>query len=160
MEEPLEPAQLDFVTLLGLVGPLLGERVVVEVAKAGFHDLRPAHGRIFQHLLRGPQPVGQLAGLLGISPQAVSRSVRELVTNGYVDVGTGPDARVREVALSTRGRAAIAAARAARREVIDEIAARRGRDRVQLASDLLIDVLADLGALEPALARTLRMPAD
>jgi DNA-binding MarR family transcriptional regulator len=54
------------------------------VRARGFDGLRHAHGYVVQRLIEGERPVGALAAELGVSRQAVSKSVTELERLGYV----------------------------------------------------------------------------
>src|SRR4051812_41476892 len=67
---------------------------------AGFDDLRPSHGYLFQHLVTGPKSITGLAQAMEMTNQGASKAVIELETMGYVrrDVSES-DARSREVAL-------------------------------------------------------------
>jgi DNA-binding MarR family transcriptional regulator len=64
--------------------------VVRRIAGAGFADLRPAHGFVFQHLVRGPIAISELARLLGMTAQGASKLVIELEGLGYVCRQTDP----------------------------------------------------------------------
>jgi DNA-binding MarR family transcriptional regulator len=66
---------------------------------------------VFQHLVPGPVPVSALAGALGVSQQAASKSVIELERMGYVRRQGTADRRVRVVELTDRGEAAVREAR-------------------------------------------------
>src|SRR3954451_2175526 len=71
-------------------------------------DVRSSHGFLFQQLVDGPRPVGEIAANLGVTSQAISKMVRELEALEYVErVVDALDARVRRVDLTARGRAAI-----------------------------------------------------
>ena len=75
--------------------------------------VRYAHGFLIQQLVEGPRPVGEIAENLGVTSQAVSKSVRELEALGYVERWSDPaDGRVRRVALTDKGRAVLEAGRA------------------------------------------------
>ncbi|OJY48206.1 MarR family winged helix-turn-helix transcriptional regulator [Pseudonocardia sp. 73-21] len=97
---------------------------------AGHADLRTSHGYVVQHVVEGPRPVGEIATRMGITQQAVSKTVGELVGIGYLERTTDPaDARVRLVGLSARGRTAVTATRRIRDEVQSELAAVLGEER-------------------------------
>ena len=90
--------------------------------------IRYAHGFLIQQLVEGPRPVGEIAENLGVTSQAVSKTVRELEALGYVDRSADPaDGRVRRVALTERGQAVLEAGRAIRAELNAELAAGAGR---------------------------------
>ena len=61
------------------------------LAASGFDDVRDSHGYVVQGLLAGDTTVTALAARLGVSVQAVSKSVTELERAGYVRRGHDPD---------------------------------------------------------------------
>jgi DNA-binding MarR family transcriptional regulator len=85
----------------------------------GFDDTRPAHGFAFARLAPHGATVGQLAEHLGVTKQAASQLVDELVGKGYVArQAHETDARARLVVLTERGWACTRAADAAAAEII------------------------------------------
>ena len=85
------------------------------MAAEGFADARFGHGFVFQHLVAGPLPIGDLARAMDVTQQRASKATAELEALGYVRREPDPaDARVRRIALTERGWAAIEAARRAR----------------------------------------------
>jgi DNA-binding MarR family transcriptional regulator len=124
-------------------------------------DVRYAHGFLFQQLVEGARPVGEIASNLGVTSQAVSKMVRELEALGYVErVVDAEDARVRRVALTERGRAAIQAGRDVRARVNRELSEALGAERVEDAAKTLHDALAARGAMSAVRSRRLRSAQD
>lgn len=145
-----EAPQLDLSLAALFAGQALNDEVLARVRARGHDGLRHAHGYVVQRLIEGPRPIGALAAELGITQQAVSKSVGELERLGFVERLADPaDARVRNVALTERGRGAIEATRAARREVVDELREALGPRRVEAATRLLRDVV-EVRGLAPA----------
>jgi DNA-binding MarR family transcriptional regulator len=154
----VEPAALGLSHLAQFVGACVNRRVLGDMQRAGFGDLRESHGYLVQHLLRGPHSVGQLAERLGISQQAVSKTVAELSAAGYLEVVPGQDARVRLVQLSARGHASVRAARRFRARAEARLRKRLGERRArQLHADLL-ELLEELGGLSQVIERRVPMP--
>src|SRR5688572_19531801 len=58
----------------------------------------------------GPHPVNRLAQMLGMERTTLTRNLRPLLTLGYVSEKPGDDRRVRTVALTPGGTAAVARA--------------------------------------------------
>lgn len=84
------------------------------VTAAGFTDIRPAHGFAFVRMAPDGATVGEIAEHLGVTKQAASQLVDELVTKGYADRNPHPrDARARLITLTDRGWACTRAADAA-----------------------------------------------
>ncbi|MCM6778263.1 MarR family transcriptional regulator [Nocardia sp. CDC159] len=87
------------------------------VVAAGFTDVRPSHGFAFVRMAPDGATVGEIAEHLGVTKQAASQLVEELVTKGYAQRQPHPrDARARLITLTERGWAATRAAEAAMTE--------------------------------------------
>lgn len=156
---PVDPASLDLPTLTALAGLAANEHLLAEVRAAGHPDVRIAHGYVFQHLVEGAPTVGELAARLGVTQQAASKAVAELEGLGYVERRTDPaDARIRRLALTERGAAAVAEARTARAALEAAIAEDVGEDAVATARAVLVAVLRRTGGLEGVAARRVRPP--
>jgi DNA-binding MarR family transcriptional regulator len=141
-----------------LVGQRLNELVVLSLHAAGFAELRESHGYVFQHLAAGPKNVGELAERLGVSQQAASKSVAELVEVGYLDEVTVKDRRSRRVCLSPRGRAAMAKARAIRAEQEECFLEKFGPGPLAALHRTLHEMLTDLGGINAVRGRRVGAP--
>jgi len=144
--------------LAQFVGTFANAQVLRDMKRAGYGDLRESHGYLVQHLLRGPHSVGQLAKLLDISQQAVSKSVAELTAGGYLELAPADDARVRSVRLSRRGHAAVLMARRSRARLEARLARRIGRRKFAELRAILLEVLAELEGVEPVEGRRVPSP--
>jgi DNA-binding MarR family transcriptional regulator len=103
--------------------------------------------------------IGALAERLQVTQQAASKSVADLERRGYVSRVRDPaDARVRVVALTDRGRAAVQRAREHRAALVAELGERLGPRRVEAANRLLHDVVAEPGADAAVRGRRIRAP--
>lgn len=115
-------------------------------AARGFGDVRPAHGYAFARLAAGAATAGELAEHLGVTKQAASQLVEELVRKGYLERRPHPtDARARLVALTERGWACTRAADAAAADTVRPWIAALGPERFHA----LVTDLAALNALGP-----------
>jgi DNA-binding MarR family transcriptional regulator len=115
--------------LLSLSGALVAG-IHVGVAAAGFDDIRPAHGFAFVRLAPAGATVGELAEHLGVTKQAASQLVEELVSKGYVVRRPHPDdARARLIVLTDRGWACTRAADEAAAHTIEPWIAALGSER-------------------------------
>ena len=150
----VDPAGLDLVLAALFAGLALNEQVTDRLHADGFGDLRFSHGFVFQHLVPGPLPVGELARRMGVSQQAASKAAGELERLGYLERTPDPaDARVRRLGLSAHGRAAVAAGRAARATVAAELDAALGARRAARLRADLTAALAAAGGLDAVRAR-------
>ena len=74
------------------------------LAERGFSDVRPAHGFAFVRISAGDATVAEVAAHLGVTKQAASQLVEQLVQRGYVKREPDPsDRRSRRLALTARG---------------------------------------------------------
>jgi len=132
------------------------ERIERHVAADGFPAVRESHGYLIQHLVPGPKTIGQLATLLGMTQQGASKCVSELEAAGHVARRSDErDARVRVVALTEHGWAAVDAARAARKDLRDALRDRLGADRYEEFRAALVEVAAWSGGLDRLTDRAL-----
>ena len=155
--EPVGDELLDLAVVAHLAGLALTEEALRRIRARGHERLRTSHGFVFQHLVDGPITVNELAAHLGVTQQAASKVAAELVDAGYVERLADPaDLRVRRVALTARGRAAVHDAREVRAELVAELAARLGAERVEQARHTLIDALEVVGGLAAVRGRRVR----
>jgi DNA-binding MarR family transcriptional regulator len=151
--------QLDMPVIVMLSGWAVTDEIQRRLDADGFDDTRSADGVIFQYLIPDSKKIGELAELLGVSQQAVSKAVADLERRGYVVRERDPDdARARRVKLTSRGEAAIAAGRRHRAELDDELAERFGSRRLTAARGVLTELLEQLGAEVVVRRRRVRPP--
>lgn len=155
-DEPL-PADRDLSLLCVAIAATLNDEIRTQVADDGYGDVRETHGYVFQHLLDGPLPVGELAARLGVTQQAASKVTAELERLGYVQRITDPgDQRFRRVELTDRAWGAIEAARRARRRLDDRLREQLGERRWSSLIRTLQVVADHTGARDSLQRRTLR----
>jgi DNA-binding MarR family transcriptional regulator len=158
-EMPLDPQDLDLGSLALFVGNAAAARVQAELEAAGFTGLRSSHGYLFQHLVEAEPTIGELAALMRMTQQAVSKTVAELEGLGYVErVPDARDGRIRRIRLTARGTDAINAARRSRAGLDELVRARFGDDRLAEARAVLAEVLDALGGVEEVRLRRVRPP--
>lgn len=136
----------DLVALVSLAGAAADAHVLRELARRGHPALRVRHGYVFQRLMRQESTVSDLAAELGVSQQAMSKTVAELARHGYVRATEDPqDRRRRLVVLTDHAHDAIEAARDARRSLMNRLRSDVADDQLAVATAALS---ALLGALE------------
>jgi DNA-binding MarR family transcriptional regulator len=153
----MDLADLDLGYLAQFVGARINELVLDKARADGHGDLRQSHGYVVQHLVEGPKQITRLAQLLGVSQQAASKSVGELVALGYLTSTVSGDRRAREVALSAKGKAAVAQTRKTRARIESKLLAHHGHELAR-AKRLLAAVLEELGGADAVRARRVREP--
>lgn len=134
--------------LLAAAGDLT-RRINDGVEARGFEG-RPAYGFAFTRLAPDGATVTELAAHLGVTKQAASQLVDELVRKGYVERRPHPgDARARLVVLTERGWASTRAAEEAAAEAVRVWVELIGEGEVRALRDQLVR-LAPYGPIRPA----------
>ncbi|MET9764392.1 MarR family winged helix-turn-helix transcriptional regulator [Streptomyces sp. NPDC006372] len=135
--------------LLAAAGGLT-QRIHEGVVARGFEGLRPAHGFAFARLAPDGATVTDLAVHLGVTKQAASQLVDEMVRKGYAERRAHPeDARARLVVLTGQGRACTRAAEEAAAEAVREWGAVLGEREVRALREQLLRI-APQGPVRPA----------
>jgi DNA-binding MarR family transcriptional regulator len=144
----VNPADLDLPYLAFFLGLRVNELVAERLAKAGFADVRQSHGYVIQHLIGQDRTVTELARRMGVSQQAASKSVAEMVRIGLLDRVKGGDRRARRVRLSKRGWESVQFARRIRRRIDARLARRLGPEAYKTAKSTLLECLSGFGGLD------------
>lgn len=91
------------------------------VAERGFTDVRPSHGFAFVRISSGDATTVEVAEHLGVTKQAASQLVEQLVQRGYLTREADPrDGRSRLLKLTARGWACTRAAEQAAADTVAE----------------------------------------
>ncbi|MFE9769017.1 MarR family winged helix-turn-helix transcriptional regulator [Streptomyces sp. NPDC005808] len=135
--------------LLAAAGELT-KRINEGVVARGFEGVRPAHGFAFARLAPGGATVTELAAHLGVTKQAASQLVDEVVRRGYVERRPHPDdARARLLVLTEHGWACTRAAEEAAMEAVQPWVELLGEGEVRALRDRLVRI-APYGPIKPA----------
>ena len=157
---PLVAAEDDAGLLSMVVANGFTDAVLTTLSQNGFADARFAHGFVVQGILAGDRNVTQLAERLGVSVQAVSKTVLEMERAGYIEKIRDPaDRRASVLSLSPRGQESVAQSRRARYEVMRRLEKRLGKKQVRELTKLLRAAASEFGGLEALATRRLR-PRD
>ncbi|WP_222108268.1 MarR family winged helix-turn-helix transcriptional regulator [Streptomyces sp. SAJ15] len=97
--DPLERTELTF--LLGMAFQLVLSEFVSRVDAAGYADLRPMHGLVFQVLHGSGATSSELAERLGVTKQAAGQIIDDLETRGYVERRPHPAGGRRKLVVLT-----------------------------------------------------------
>nr|WP_311132397.1 MarR family transcriptional regulator [Nonomuraea gerenzanensis] len=90
------------------VHELMDGAVADVYAEHGLPDYRPRYSPVVRALVaRGPLPIRDLAGAIGVTHSAASQTVVQMRRSGFVTLEKGADARHRIVRLTDRARAAL-----------------------------------------------------
>ncbi|MEW2047361.1 MarR family winged helix-turn-helix transcriptional regulator [Streptomyces sp. NPDC051445] len=134
--------------LLAAAGELT-QRINDGVVARGFEG-RPAYGFAFTRLAPDGATITELGVHLGVTKQAASQLVEELVRKGYVERRAHPDdARARLIVLTERGWECTRAAEEAAAEAVQRWVEVLGEGEVRLLRDRLTRI-APYGPIRPA----------
>ena len=154
----LDPADLDLPTIAALAAEAANAHLLDQLHTAGFTGVRAAHGYLLQALIDERPSVGELAARLGVTQQAISKTVTELETLGIAHrEADDRDSRVRRVALTAQGDALLETSRRIRRDMDARVAAEVGD--LAAAKRALAALLDAAGGVEAVRQRRVR-PAD
>ena len=146
--------------LLEACSARLAAEVLTLVRAEHGEDIRTRDGYVFQHLVPGPQSVSELARRLGVTQQAMSKQVDDLVRRSLVAKHRDPtDARARLVALADRGNDVVEAGRRARTSIEQQLIVDLGSTAVAALREQLTMLSDETGALTHLMNRRLR-PED
>lgn len=142
-EDPLARIELTF--LLGLAFQLVLREFIERTRAAGWTDLRPVHGLVFQALRGGGATGTELAERLGVTKQAAGQIVDDLEAKGYLRRERHPEGgRRRLVVLTDRARQHLGEAGAVLHRLEAEIASRLGDPDLRALRTDLTRVIRDL----------------
>jgi DNA-binding MarR family transcriptional regulator len=134
--------------LLAVAGELT-QRINDGVVARGFEGVRPAHGFAFARLAPDGATATDLAAHLGVTKQAASQLVDEIVRKGYAERRPHPDdARARLVVLTERGWACTRAAEEAAADAVRTWVGVLGESEVQALLRQLVRI-APRGPIRP-----------
>jgi len=156
--KPVDPAGLDLAYLALFVGMRVNEMVLKQVTGAGFRGIRESHGYLIQHLIESDRTITELARRLGVTQQAASKTVAELIELGVLQAIPAPDRRAKRIRLSARGWENVRFARRARAGLDRRLAAAVGARSYRQAKATLVACLRELGGLERIRRRRVREP--
>jgi len=156
-----------FVTLgLGYLGQFLGARmndlILANNQRRGFAQMRASYGYVIQHLVDADHPVprtgSELARRMGVSQQAASKMIAELIQLGAVEVEASADRRAKKVSLTASGWAAVQQARRYRARLEGRLMRAVGAKRYTEAQKTLRACVILLGGVERIRSRRIREP--
>lgn len=163
-----EPRNDDLLLTLGLgyLGQFLGQRIneliLTGSRRKGSTHMRASHGYVIQHLVTADHPVSrtgsELARRMGVSQQAASKMIAELVRLGAVEVTASADRRAKQVSLSASGWAAVQQTRRNRAQLEGRLRRGIGEKQYAEAQKALRKCLALLGGVEKIRSRRIREP--
>jgi len=80
------------------------EHVFGQLAKAGFNDVRPAHGAVLRNIAREGNRITELADRAHMTKQSMAELIEYLRNRGYLELSPDPhDGRAKLARLTARG---------------------------------------------------------
>ncbi len=118
------------------------EVMLIERQRAsGYADLTVAHTAVFSVIDLAGTPIGMLARRAGVTKQAMSQLVEDLVAKGYVERREDPaDRRSRLVVLTDKGMGAIRSGRQHIRQIESGYRRVLGPERFETLCELLGEI--------------------
>jgi DNA-binding MarR family transcriptional regulator len=124
----------------------IADRLLDAVATAGGDRMRPSFGFVLRAVAAEEPTVSRLAELLGVTKQAASRLVDDMVTLGFLQRSELPgDRRQKRLHLSPTGERIRVRALTESREMEAELRQRFGDAQVDILRTLLIDFVERQG---------------
>jgi DNA-binding MarR family transcriptional regulator len=102
----------DFGVLLNVAYNSFVTALWKDLAAAGFNDIGPSFGYVFRLLSEGTSSLSELAEQLHMTSPGALKVIDDMVAKGYVSRSADAnDGRIKRLALTARGRTALAHAR-------------------------------------------------
>ena len=149
---------LDLAYLGFFLGLRVNELVRQQMEEAGFSGLRQSHGYLVQHLIESDRSVTELARRMGVTQQAVSKNVAELVALGMLETTRARDRRSKRVRLSPKGWKSVECARRIRKQWENPLIRAAGKRDYGRAKATLLKCLEGLGGTQAIRSRMIRRP--
>jgi DNA-binding MarR family transcriptional regulator len=157
-ERAPNPSNLDLGHLALFFGLRMNELVMERMSAEGFGDVRESHGYVIQHLIEMDRSITELAERMEVTQQAASKVVAELMSIGIVEAAMGEDRRSKRIALSKRGREAVALSRKVRKQIESKLIRELGATRYSQGKAIVLEALDRFGGLDRIRTRRIRSP--
>jgi DNA-binding MarR family transcriptional regulator len=147
----------DFAILITAANRCVSDRLVDAVATAGGDRMRPSFGFVLRAVAAEEPTVSRLAELLGVTKQAASRLVDDMVSLDFLQRSdVAADRRQKRLRLSPTGERIWKRALAESREMEDELRNRFGDAKVDDLRALLTDFVGRHGGADELTAQRSR----
>lgn len=134
--------ELNIAALLNIPFKIAQQRLVDDLAVAGFSDIRAVHGAVFAYLGPKGEMIAHLARRSGQTKQAIHKLVVYLEERGYVQrVDHDSDGRANLVVLTEKGRSAVAIAEASIQQTEEAWAKKIGLKKMRALRGLLAELV-------------------
>lgn len=154
----IDVKSLDLSYLALFLGQRVNEIVMQRLKRAGFRSVRESHGYVIQHLIDGDRSISDLARRMGVTQQAASKTVAEMIRLGMLEALPAVDRRAKAIRISTRGWESIRLSRRVRGQLDRRLEGILGAREHQLIKGGLIECLTNLGGVQRIQAHKVREP--
>lgn len=138
-------APLDFGMLLNLAGVVFLDDLTDRLRADGFEGFSSRTGWVIRSIGEQPVSLRDLAERMGLSSPGTLKAIEPMIQHGYLERAGTEDRRVRAVAVTDRGRDALAAARAFHAEFEGRIADLIGEDATR-STRIALETLVGQGS--------------
>lgn len=154
----IDLSQIDLAYLALFLGQRVNQLLVQRMIRAGFQNVRESHGYVVQHLIEKERSITELALHMGVTQQAASKTIAELVRLGVLEAKPGPDRRAKVIRISRRGWESIRFSRRMRAQIDKRLVATLEPEGYRRTKANLIRCLTALGGTESVTSRRVREP--
>lgn len=157
-QKKISPPDLELSHLAFFLGRRMNDLVLESVHRAGFTGFRESHGYILQHFIDADRSMTELAGRMGVTQQAASKAVAELVQLGVLEQAPSEDRRTRRVRLSNYGWTLVTHTRKTRKRLEKKLLKCLGESGYLQAKKAILTGLESLGGINKIETRRLAAP--
>lgn len=154
----VDMSELDLAYLALFLGQRVSELVLEQMKKDGFKAMRESYGYLIQHLISSERSITELAERMGVTQQAASKMVAELIELGVLEAAPAADRRAKTIRLSKRGHQSVQQSRKIRAGIDQRLEKTLGKKAYGRAKERLIACLEELGGVGRIRARRVRQP--
>lgn len=154
----IDLSQLDLGYLALFLGQRVNELVVQRLVRAGFQNVRASHGYVVQHLIEKERSITELAQRMGVTQQAASKTVSEMVRLGILAAKPVRDRRAKGICISKRGWESVRLSRRARAQIDRRLVKTVGAEEYRRTKACLTQCLETLGGVRSIQSRRVKEP--
>ena len=155
---PVDLEQLDLAYLAFFLGRRVNELVVHRLQQAGFTNVRESHGYVIQYLIGGERSITDLSRRMGVTQQAASKTVADMIRQGVLEATPAADRRTKTIRISKRGWESVQFARRARTRIDSRLATMMSAESHERTKASLIRCIRALGGVKQIRSRRVREP--
>ena len=157
-QEKIQLSDLDLSYLCFFLGRRVNELVVETMKNSGSGNVRESHGYVIQHFIESDRSITELGQRMGVTQQAASKAVAELIGLGILEALPGADKRSKRIRLSEVGRGLVKASRDARKKIEKKIEKAIGKNQFENTKQTILRCLEVVGGTKSIQQRRISIP--